>query len=272
MSPSCLCFRQLSLFALLGFAAPSILAQTSPNDQIQVAPPVRQIQAPSKDASVQDLEKEGDLLRARKENLDAIDYYRAALNKSPRNAALLNKICISELLLQRYKEAAKDCEQSIKADPKFADAHNNLGVTDYLRRRYGAAVKHYKKALELDRESASFYNNLGAAYFARKAFERASQAYSQAIRLDPEIFEHSSHTGVAAQVTSSEDRAHYEYVLAKLYAKAGDRDHSIEYLRKAVEDGYKGVTDAYKDPEFAELRKDPKFADLMKQKTPVIPE
>ena len=155
---------------------------------------------------------------------------------------------------------------------KVAEAYNNLGVVNYERHKYGAAIKQYKKALEIEPDSASFHSNLGAAYFARKEFEHASQSYAEAVRLDPEIFEHTSHTGIAAQMASPEDRAHYDYVIAKLYAKMGDRDRSLQYLRKAMEDGYKGVNEAYTDPEFAELRKDARFADLMKAKPPAIPE
>jgi tetratricopeptide (TPR) repeat protein len=121
-------------------------------------------------------------------------------------------------------------------------------------------------------DSASFFSNLGAAYFAKKQFELASHAYAEAIRLDPEVFEHTSHTGIAAQLVSSEDRAHYEYVLAKLYAKAGDKDRSFEFLRKAMEDGYKDVREANTAPEFAEVRKDTRFAELMQQKPPAIPQ
>ncbi len=264
--------RILPLVFFAGIAALAIAERTAQNEQIQIAPPMRQIQSPPSDASPQELEKRGDELRAQKAYLDAIDYYRAALAKSADDAPVLNKLGIAELMLQRFKDAGKSFERAIKKDRKFAEAYNNLGVIDYERRKYGAAVKQYKKALELSPESASFYSNLGAAYFARKEFEHASEAYTKAVQLDPEIFEHTSHTGIAAQMASPQDRAHYDYVLAKLYAKIGDSDHSLQYLRKAMEDGYKGVTEVYSDPEFAELRKDARFADLMKAKPPAIPE
>lgn len=247
-------------------------AQLSELDQIQIAPPMSQVQPPSKDATAPELEKRGDELRAEKAYLDALDYFRAALVKQPDDPPVLNKIGICNLLLQRYRDAAKDFEHALKQDRKFSEALNNLGVVEYERKKYGAAIKQYKKAIELSADSASFYSNLGAAYFARKDFERASEAYTQAVRLDPMIFEHSSHTGIAAQMSSPEDRAHYDYVLAKLYAKMGDSDHSLQYLRKALEDGYKEVNNALTDPEFADLRKDTRFTDLMKARPVAISE
>jgi tetratricopeptide (TPR) repeat protein len=257
----------------LTLVAPAVtLAQLSELDQIQIAPPMSQVQPPSKGASAEHLERQGDELRAQKAYLDSLDYFRAALAKAPDNAPVLNKIGIVELLLQRYRDAAKDFERALKKDRKFAEAYNNLGVVHYERRKYGAAIKQYRKAIELSPDSASFYSNLGAAHFARRDFERASEAYTQALRLDPLIFEHTSHTGIAAQMASPADRAHYDYVLAKLYAKMGDSDHSLQYLRKALENGYKAVNDALTDPEFADLRKDARFTDLMKARPVAIPE
>jgi tetratricopeptide (TPR) repeat protein len=271
-------FRSTSLFAFTGLAlcgifySANVSAQVPQLDQIQIAPPMRQVQPPSPTASADELEKQGDDLRSRKAYLDAIDYFHAALVKAPDNASVINKIGISELMLQRYKEAGKSFDQAIKNNRKFAEAYNNLGVVQYERRKYRAAVKQYKKALELSPDSASFYSNLGAAYFAGKKFELASQAYAKAMQLDPSIFERTSHTGIAAQMASPEDRAHYDFVLARLYAKIGDSDHSLQYLRKAMEDGYKKVDDALTDPEFAELRKDARFTELMKSKPTAIPE
>jgi len=265
-------FHRIPLLVLSLIAPATTTAQLSELDQIQIAPPMSQVQPPSKDASVEQLEQQGDALRADKAYLDSLDYFRAALAKAPDNAPVLNKIGIVELQLQRYREAAKSFELALKKDHKFAEACNNLGVVDYERRKYGTAIKQYKKALELSPDMASFYSNLGAAYFAKKDFERSSEAYAQALRLDPLILEHTSRTGIAAQMASPADRAHYDYVVAKLYAKMGDSDHSLQYLRKALEDGYKGVDEALTDPEFADLRKAARFTDLMKARPTAIPE
>ncbi len=266
-------FRLILPLVACSLAAPlAATAQLSELDQIQIAPPMSQVKPPSKDASAVELEKQGDELRAEKAYLDALDYFHAALAKQPDNPPVLNKIGIVELLLQRYHEASKDFEQALKQDHKFAEACNNLGVVQYERKKYGAAIKRYKKAIELSPSSASFYSNLGAAYFARNNFALASDAYEQALRLNPLIFEETSHTGIAAQMSSPEDRAHYDYVLARLFAKMGDGDHSLLYLRAAMENGYAGVNNALTDPEFAGLRKDARFAELMKARPVAVPE
>ena len=55
-----------------------------------------------------------------------------------------------------------------------------------------------------------------------------------------------------------------------LYAKMGLSEQSLEYLRKAMEDGYKDLKNVYRDVEFAQLRKNPRFTELMASNTPVI--
>ena len=227
---------------------------------------LRTIDPPAPDATAAELESRADQLRSVKLYLDALDYYRAALAKQPNAAKLLNKIGITQLMIQRYREARKTFEQAIKADRKFADAYNNKGVVLYEERKYGAAVKEYRRAIAMDSTSASFFSNLGAALFAKKEFEPAVLAYERAVQLDPDVFERTSRGGVQAQLPSPGDRAHYDYTVAKLYAKMGYSERSLEYLRKALEEGYKDFKNVYKDEEFVALRKDKRFVELMAAK------
>ena len=244
-----------------------------PSEQVQVAPPpLHRAGPPKPEATAEELEKQGDELRGTKYYLDAMDYYGAALRAKPNDAVLSNKLGITELLLQRYKSAQKDFGHAIKENRRYADAYNNLGVIFYINKKYGKAIKQYERAIELNNQAASYFSNLGAAYFAKKDFEKAVSAYNQAIQLDPEVFERVSHSGVSAQMSKPEDRAHYDYVVAKLYAKMGATDRSLQYLRRAMEEGYKGINNVYKDAEFAELRKDPRFTALMAAKPTAIPE
>jgi tetratricopeptide (TPR) repeat protein len=264
-------YRLALIFLLV--VLPLLPASAQSSEQLQVGPPpLRRSEPPAAGASAEQLESSGDQLRTEKNFLDAVDYYEAALKKSPNNAALFNKMGISQLMLQRYKEARKSFEHSIKADRQHADAYNNLGVIYYQAKNYSKAIKQYEKAIALKDDAGSYYSNRGAAYFGKKQFDKAAADYSKAMEIDPDIFERVSRSGVLAQLASPEDRAHYNYLLAKLYAKMGVPDRSLHYLKKAMEEGYKGIKDVYKDNEFTELRKDPRFAELMAAKPASIPD
>jgi len=257
---------------LIVLGAVSVAAQSN-FDQLQVAPPqMRRAEPPAPNTPVDELEQRGDDLRAQKAYLDALDYYEAALKQKSADGLLWNKIGITNLQLQRFKDARKDFERALKLDRTMADARNNLAVTFYEMRSYGRAIKEYKRAIVMRPDVASYYSNMGAAYFSRKQFPEAVLAYGKALQLDPDVLERTSRAGVTAQLPSPEDRAHYDYEVAKLYAKMGIADRSLEYLRKAMEEGYKGIDGVYKDGEFATLRKDPRFAQLMAAKPTAIPQ
>jgi tetratricopeptide (TPR) repeat protein len=225
-------------------------------------------------ASAAELERRGDEARALKNYLGADAYYRQALEKTffrPQKAVLLNKLGIAALHLQRLDNARKLFEQALKNDGRLAEARNNLGAAYYLQKRYGKAVAQYQMALRLE-DNASFHNNLATAYFMRQQYNLALLEYRRACELDPDIFERNAKTGVAAQMTTPERRAEYSFLLAKLFAQMGNLDRSLEYLRKAMEDGYPEIKSVYKDEAFAALRADPRFAALMQNPPPAVPE
>lgn len=220
---------------------------------------------PNPSDSAEQLEERGDLLRAQKRYLDAIDFYNAAMVKRPA-AMLWNKEGMAYLLLQRPVEATKCFDRAIKADKHAAEGYNNRGYMEFRKDKYARAIKYYQKALSLRPTDAVFHYNMASAYFAMHDYKRAAQEYHAAFQLDPDIFQRVSRIGVMAQTTSPEDRAAFSFMVAKMYAQAGDVEHSLEYLRKAMEEGYKDLKKVYTESEFATLREDKRFAELMAQK------
>ena len=270
-----LSFPVLAVFSVLILpqaAISPLYAQTL--EQLAVGPPqIHRTEPPSASASANELEHTADTLQADKNYLDAIDYYQAALAKNPGNAILMNKIGISQIQLHRFKDAEKSFEHAIKADKTYANAYANLGVVYYEKGSLGKSIRCYDKAIQLDNNEAVFYSNRAASLFGKKDFAKASADYAKALQLDPDIFERSERGGgVQARLPSPEDRAHYDYVLAKLYARNGMPERSLHYLKRAIEDGYKDIKNVYKDAEFSELRKDPRFVELMASKPVSIPE
>ena len=217
--------------------------------------------------TVAELEAKGDALRQQKAYADALAHYQAALGKDKTNSVLLNKAGIAELQLGQLANAQKNFERAVKRNGNYAEAYNNLGVIAYMSKDYRKAIKQYQKALTLREDSAPFHSNLGATYFAQKKMENAIVEYKRALELDPDILLRSSTGGVTAQIASPEDRAHYWYVLAKIYAHSGDCERCVHCLRKAREDGYRKLQDVNKDPEFAAVRQDPRIVELLAPKS-----
>lgn len=240
-------------------------------ESVPQAVPTARVAPPSTTATAGELVERAEILHAQKSYLDAVDYFRAALKKQ-NSAVTWNKMGITQLQMGRDNEARKSFEKAVKLDKAYPDAINNLGVTYYQKKKLSRAIKYYKRAIELREATASFHSNLGAAYFSKKESNRAMAEYQRAFQLDPTVFERYSKTGVVAQMSSPSDRAEYFYLLAKMFAEAGDLNRSLDYLRRSMEDGYKGIEEVYKDKGFAELRKDPRFNELMASKPVAIPQ
>src|ERR1051326_966657 len=251
--------RYRALLAIVIFAGLSTLTPAQEQVYKSEQPPAAtrtRVGPPPANASAAELESKADLLRSEKSFADALDYYRAALKRT-NTAQLWNKVGITELQTGKIKDAGKSFERSMKLDPKFPEAYNNRGAIYYITgaqqqakagqahksvphgaiKNYEKAVQDYLKALNFNEENASYHSNLGTVYFALKKFPEATSEYARALQLDPDVFEHKSTAGVAAQMSSPEDRAHYSFVLARMYAKSGNLDRALEYLRKAIEDG-----------------------------------
>jgi tetratricopeptide (TPR) repeat protein len=205
-------------------------------------------------------EMRGDIMMARKMYLEAIDFYKPGAQK---DAVLANKAGIAYHQLGQLDNAKKYYERAIKLDKTYSEAINNLGTFHYAKKSYGNAIKQYEKALKLEPYSASVWSNLGTAYFAQKKYERAFDCYAYALAIDPEIFERRGSNGVQLLERSIEQKAMYYYMLAKTYAQAGIADRTMQYMRFALENGFKERNKFNEDPEFAFLKENLEFQQIL---------
>ncbi|MBZ5578449.1 MAG: tetratricopeptide repeat protein [Acidobacteriia bacterium] len=220
----------------------------------------RQVPAVPAPARTLTAEDRGDIMMARKMYREAIEAFQSDPQKT---AVLYNKIGIAYHQLQQLNNAKKYYERAVKQKPDYAEALNNLGTVYYAGKSYRRAISYYHKALRLSPNSASIYSNLGTALFARKKYQEATGAYQQAMALDPDVFEHRSNYGTLLEDRNIEERAKFHYYLAKMYAKAGRDELALQYVRKALEEGFKDKNKLNQDPEFEALRELPEFQTLL---------
>ena len=236
--------RPLALALAAGFSSALAFAQVT-------------AEAPKPAVSV---EIRGDILMARKMYREAIDVFREDKSK---NAAISNKIGIAYHQMQQLDSARKYYEQAVRFKPDYAEAINNLGTVYYAKKSFGKSIRYYQKALKYAPKSASIYSNLGTAYFARKKYKEAMETYQTALKLDPNVFENHGSYGVLLEERNVEERAKFHFHMAKLYAQAGRNDLAFQYLRKALEEGFKDKKKMVEDPDFQTMRDLPEFKELL---------
>ena len=195
---------------------------------------------------------------ARRQYVAAIKAYQ----EGPKDSAVLwNKIGMAYQHLFAIDEARSDYQKALHLRHRYPEVLNNLGTISFMQKEYGDAEKLYRKALKAEPRSAVVYSNLGTAYFAQNKFKKGMDAYQKAFSLDPLVFA-DPQSGIPGS-TSSQDRAHEDFCIAELFAKAGMQDQAIEYLRKAMNEGFNNRKELMQDEEFASLRTTPAFVALI---------
>jgi tetratricopeptide (TPR) repeat protein len=266
--------RLALLLLLIPARCPDAWAQaTSPPSQ---APP-SQSSAPALESAERQrtpremAELRADVMMARKEYADAITAYQQILRREPKNAVLLNKIGIAYSQLSQLDNAKRYYDRAIKADKNFAEAHNNVGTVWYQRRNFGRAIKSYRRAIEIyERGTAprpgygAVQSNLGYALFATKKFEEAIACFQIALAHDPEVLDRRSTGGTLIQDRSVEERAFFYYFVAKNFALRGMAERCAHYLKRAADEGYKGISEVEKDPAFSQVIQDPLVQEVLK--------
>lgn len=209
-------------------------------------------------------EGQGDLFMARYEYRQALDAYA----KAPKmTAEMWNKMGVAYHHLFAMEQAKRDYEQALSLEPDLAEALSNLGSIYFNEKDYGRAEKYYRKALKIEPKSAVIYHNLGMLNFARGKPEKGVEDLRKALALDPGILEQDAARSIS-EPTTRQERARESYCFAELFAEQGRFDQALEYLRKAIDEGFVDRKRLADDPAFARLRGTKEYARLMTPERP----
>jgi tetratricopeptide (TPR) repeat protein len=189
----------------------------------------------------------------------AIDAYQ---QDTQRSAVLLNKIGVAYHHLFALEQARKYYQMALAMNPNYPDALNNLAAVYHGQKDYRQAERTYKQALKLAPTAAITYCNLGTAYFADEKYKAGMAAYNKALSLNPHVFD-PGQVQIVDESSSRRQLVAVNYYLAKTYATAGKMEESLEYLRKALEAGFRDRKHLMKDKEFAARRGTPEFQQLI---------
>jgi Flp pilus assembly protein TadD len=220
--------------------------------------------ATDKQAAASAAELKGDLARIHKNFDAAIGDYQTAIRLDPRNAMLYNKVGIARLQLRDHGGARKAFKRAIDLEPHNPNFLNNMGALYYLDKKYNDSLRYLKQALALDENNAACHLNIAEAWLGLGQMDRAMTEYARALELDADILT-SSEDGVVAQVRTPEQRARIDYLIAKAYARRGNVEGALEYLKRAKDGHYADLHKLYDDQDFATVWGDPRLVKIVKK-------
>ncbi len=151
--------------------------------------------------------------------------------------------------LGKPKEAEEHYRAALALNPNLIDIHYNYGVMLTLANKYPEAAEAFRRALSLNPAHPEAHYNLAALLMLSGKLEEAAQHYRAAIESKPDFrMAHFDLGRILAQqgklqeavdhllltLTPDDDETpRCMYALAAAYARSGNRESAVKYLRAA---------------------------------------
>ena len=196
------------------------------------------------------------------------------------------RIAIGKKLLGqgKFEAAIGEFQKAAAVDPKDGAVQLNLGHAYERANRSDEAIDAYRKSIELAPHNFYARNNLGVLYDKKGMYDEAIAQFQNALKNDPDNamalknLETAKKNKAAMQereavIARAEKDAAAKpgdptptYQLARVYATFGRSKEAIEWLGKAIQQGYKDLAYVRTDPAFANIRDERDFQLLLLSK------
>jgi eukaryotic-like serine/threonine-protein kinase len=205
--------------------------------------------------------------------------FRRVLDINPNHAAARAFYAHLLFALRRPQEAMQQIERAIELDP-----HNPLYQTLYGQDlafvgRYDDAIAQLLNALKTAPNSLGAHTGLHAAYHQKGMDKEALEHWKAKLAivggretveaLDRGYAEGGYQRAMALAAEALAARSHSGYVspfnIANLYANAGNKDQTLDWLEKAYEAHEPNTPFIHVIPGFAFLRNEPRFSELLRR-------
>jgi tetratricopeptide (TPR) repeat protein len=147
----------------------------------------------------------------------AEEHYRAAIGIDPGSSESYYNYGVLLLGAEKYELAENAFHKVIEIDPFHAGAHNNLGILDERQGRLSEAVAEYRKSIDNKPNDRQAHFNLGRVLVNQGKFQEGIHELEKTI--EPE----------------DENTPRYIYALGAAFARFGDRQNGLRYIRQARE-------------------------------------
>jgi tetratricopeptide (TPR) repeat protein len=178
---------------------------------------------------------------------EAVQHYKEALHLDPESAGAHYNL--GNLLVSQGKpdEAVPYYDRALSIAPDDPEIHNNLGIALFRQERVEEARKHYQKAVDLQPAFVSALLNLAKAHAFLNEYPSARLVFQRALKLRPDAVE-------------------IYYYVAVTYAKESRIVESVQWIEKAVENGFDNWEFLRKDMQLENIRHSPDYRRLVESR------
>lgn len=149
------------------------------------------------------------------ENEKAEEAYRKAVSINPNRADCYYNYGVLMFNLRKMPEAEQAMRKALQINPFYAEAHDNLGYLLAIRGKLDEALDEYHKAVEERPDFRLARFHIGQVLVNQDKYAQAIQEFQKIL------------TPADASTPG------YLYALGATYARAGDRQNALVYMRKA---------------------------------------
>jgi len=154
--------------------------------------------------------QKGDDLTLKKQYLEALEAYEAAVASDPYNSIAWNKLGIAHMNTGRYQDAVTAFEKALTIDPFYPEAWNNKGDSLLKLEEYDDAISAYDQALLLNPNDLYALLRKGTSLQESGSPSEAMLIYQEVISLaEKEVRKHPDYARFDAKLWANKAEALY---------------------------------------------------------------
>ena len=204
---------------------------------------------------------------------------KRAIELNPNSPRARNLYSTYLSFMGRYDEAIAERRRALELDPLSVNTSNNLGAAFFWARRYDEAIAQLRQTIEMDQSFWLAYMYLGKADLQKGDLTNGLATLQQARNLNENPFT-LANLGYAYAITGKREEA--RQILATLlgrekersifptgpafvYAGLGDKEETLVWLQKIVDERTDDAPWLRLFPELDSLHSDPRFQELVRR-------
>lgn len=210
----------------------------------------------------------------------AEEEFKRALELNPSNAQARQWYSDYLLAMGRFDESLAEIKRARELDPLSIFINWNVGRVHYFERRYDEALAETLRTLEMNPNFSRTYLYLRELYLLKGRGDEALAAHLKLAALtgvSPERIAELKGTydsggwkavwrkEIEWALEDSKRRYVTPFNIAALYSRVGDKDRTLEWLGKSVEERDGTLVYLKVDQRWDFVRPDPRFADLLRK-------